>query len=92
MRLIRRHLLALAFEPDPVPLPLRETAALLLFHLIALGLVCRLAHWPYLAAIVFIGIIALLLKLRHPVRPESLAPLGLLYLVAALRVSPCHAF
>ena len=58
MRLIRRHLLALAFEPDPAPLPLRETAALLLFHLIALGLVCRLAHWPYLAALLFIGLIA----------------------------------
>ena len=92
MRLLRRHLLALAFEPDPAPLPLRETAALLLFHLIALGLVSRLAHWPYLVGPLFVGIIALLQKLQRPVRPESLAPLGVLYGAAALRLLIALAF
>jgi hypothetical protein len=92
LRLLRRHLLALAFEPDPAPLSLRETAALLLFHLIALGLVSRLAHWPSLASPIFVGIIALLQKLRRPVRLEALAPLGLLYGVAILRLAIAAAF
>jgi hypothetical protein len=86
LRLLRRHLLALAFELDPAPLSLREKAALLLCHLIALGVVSRLAHWPYLVGPLCVGAIALLQKLRRPVGIESLAPLGLLYGTAILRV------
>ena len=86
MRLLRRQLLALAFEPDPAPLSLGETAALLLFHLVALGLAARLAHWPYLVVIAALAAVGLFQWLRRDGGLETLAPLGLLYGVTALRL------
>ena len=86
MRLLRRHLLALALTPDPAPLSLRETAALFLFHLAALLAVCRLAHWPLAPALLLLGAVAGLQFLKQPLRLEALAPLGLLYGVTGLRL------
>jgi hypothetical protein len=86
LRLLRRHLLALAFEPAPAPLPLGETAALLLFHLAALGLVARLAHWPYAAVLAALAVVCLPQCLRRAAHLETLAPLGLLYGVTLLRL------
>ncbi len=87
MSLLRRHLSALAFDLDPAPLPLRETAALLLFHLAALAGVARLAHWPYLLLATVLAGGCAALWLRRAFRAEMLAPLGLLYGLALLRLA-----
>jgi hypothetical protein len=84
--LLRRHLSALAFEPAPAPLPLWETAALLLFHQAALAAVARLAHWPYLAVAAVAATLVLPQWLCRTFRAETLAPLALLYGMAALRL------
>jgi hypothetical protein len=86
LRLLRRHLFALAFEPDPAPLPLWEAAALLLFHLAALGVTARLAHWPYLVVVAVAAGLTLPQWLRRTFRPETLAPLALVYGLTALRL------
>ncbi len=81
------HLRALALELPSSPLPSsRLHASLLLVHLVASIAVARLAHWPWWAApaIVAAGCLPSLLHRRW--FAEVLAPMALLYGVAALRL------
>lgn len=86
MNLLRRHLRALTFEIDPAPLSPRVEAALLCLHLLALGAVTRLAHWPIWAPLLGLGLLALPQIWRRTWRSETLAPLFLVYAVTGLRL------
>ena len=84
---LRAHWQALALEAPPaMPLPRRVALSLFCVHLVALLAVARLAHGPlWLApAIVAAGCLPSLARRRW--LPEVLAPLVILYGVAALRL------
>jgi hypothetical protein len=94
MSLISRHLHALALDPIPPssesPLSnlslLTSHLPLLLSHLLALTLICRLAHWPlWLAPLLLAAFCLPQLVLRRWLI-ESLAPLFTLYSLAILRL------
>jgi len=80
--IFKSHLRALALQSIP-----SSSYPLLLFsvHLFVLLFITRLAHWPlWVAPLILIG--ASLPPLKAWRQPETLAPLGLLYLVAGLRL------
>ncbi len=84
---LRAHWHALALDASlAVPLPRRVVLALFCVHLLALLIVARLAHWPLWVspAIVAAGCLPSLARRRW--LPEVLAPLVILYMVAALRL------
>ncbi len=91
---LRSHLRALAFYPSSAPpqslasnllLPTSHLPPLLL-HLLALTLVCRLAHWPLWLAPLLLAAFGLPQLLLRRWRIESLAPLITVYSLAALRL------
>jgi len=78
---------ALALEVSAVPLwPPSVSLALFGLHLVALFAVTRLAHWPFWVAPVLLAAGGLPSLARRRWLPEVLAPLALLYAVAALRL------
>ncbi len=83
MFVFRSHLRALALQP------VRSAFSLSLsffFHLFALAVVSRLAHWPLWSAPLILGAFCLPpLALRRRF-PEALAPLALVYLLAVVRL------
>jgi hypothetical protein len=82
------QLRALALDPQPAPAapPAILHAALLAFHLVALLLVARLAHWPLWSAPALVAAGCLPGLLRRRWMSEVLAPFIILYGVAALRL------
>ncbi len=87
-RTVESHLRALALDPRPEPGRGRGYhLALLGLHLGGLLLVARLAHWPLWSAPLLLGAFSLPQLLRRRWPAESLAPLALLYGVAAARLA-----
>ena len=78
--------LALKAGDSPVPSP-TYPLALLGLHLAGLLLVARLAHWPLWVAPLLLTAFSVTQIIRRRWWAESLAPLGLLYAVAALRLA-----
>ena len=62
---------------------------IILFHLAALGLTARLAHWPYILVLFTLALVIFpLYRYSHtPTPPHSLSPLFVLYAVTALRLA-----
>ncbi len=67
----------------------RAQITLLLFHLAALALTARLAHWPYILVLLTVALVIFpLYRYSHtPTPPHSLFPLFVLYAVTALRLA-----
>ncbi len=99
--LVAAHARALALERDAPPVRGWAHTALLLFHLLALLVVTRLAHWPVWAVLAVDVAFAVLLIVGRPGGPrawfrksnsrsrgaEAFAPLIVVYLVAAARLA-----
>ncbi|MBF8284205.1 MAG: hypothetical protein HW378_3120 [Anaerolineales bacterium] len=85
MSLFIRHLRALALLPVPAS-SLPFSLSLLAAHLLALALVCRLAHWPLWLAPFLLAAFCLPQLILRRWLIESLAPLITVYLLAILRL------
>ncbi len=86
------HLRALALDLSESPVRSRRYhLALLAGHLAGLLAVARLAHWPLWAAPLALAVLALPQALRRRWFAESLAPLALVYGLAALRLIIVYA-
>jgi len=85
MSLFIRHLRALALLPVPAS-SLPFSLSLLAAHLLALALVCRLAHWPLWLAPFLLAAFCLPQLILRRWLIESLAPLITVYLLALLRL------
>ncbi|MGH2523337.1 MAG: hypothetical protein ACRDH2_12610, partial [Anaerolineales bacterium] len=86
MRLIHRHLRALALQSTSPPLSFSLSLCFLTLHLLALLAVCRVAHWPLWLAPLLLVIFCLPQLLLRRRWIESLAPLFGAYGLAGLRL------
>ena len=82
------YLRALALQPVP---PSSLSFSLLSLHLLGLALVSRLAHWPLWLAPLLLAAFSLPQLLLRRWLVEALAPLFVLYLLAALRLFVVYA-